>query len=277
MASMKCPKCGKFIKDDASYCIYCGVTLRNLNTEEDAESGYEEPVKKPAPAMRKVTSLQSPVQPTRPVKEEPKRENAPLPVEHKKAAVPEAAPEEDELMDEDYLLYDDDMDEDEEQGEAEDDVEDDYDEEADEYYEEEDSDPDVDDEDADDEIEDDEEAFSRLMAASSKKENKKASKSAKKEPEKAVKKMKDTVNMFWQNKKTKPKPERSEPEYEEDEDYPEEDVEEAEEYDDSYYDDVMAAVDARIGHIEKENIVRTIGIVAVVVIIVVTMIYCIVL
>lgn len=273
MASMKCPKCGKFIKDDASYCIYCGVTLRNLNTEEDVESGSEEPVKKPAPTMRKVTSLQSPVQPARPVKEEPKRENAPLPVEHKKAAVPETAPEEDELMDEDYLLYDDDMDEDEDQGEAEDDVEDDYDEETDEYYEEEDSDPDTDDEEAEDEIEDDEEAFSRLMAASSKKENKKASKSAKKEPEKAVKKMKDTVNMYWQNKKTKPKPEHSEPEYEEDEVYPEE----AEEYDDSYYDDVMAAVDARIGHIEKENIVRTIGIVAVVVIIVVTMIYCIVL
>lgn len=316
MASIKCPKCGKFIKSESSYCLFCGSTLRNFNSDEGAdapESGAEAPEKKVSQVHR-VASLDNPkpIEKPSPIMTGTKEitRNKPMPQPQKQAPVPPAPVaktyEEELVEDEEYEEDEGNFDEsgyDERDG-----VDDEY--SAEEEFDDQDNQDEYMEDDetgSDEEPLDDEEAFLRLMQKASEKEQPKKKEPKKKDREKSLLestirqvagKVQENIGDLGKEEKRFSRKKRNEDvgskkkvhedlildeedELEEDpsellDDEPDEDPEEPQ-IDISYYNNIMDAVDAKISGITKENVIHTIAVVAIVTIIIVAMIYCIVL
>lgn len=291
MASIKCPNCGKFIRSGSSYCIMCGATLRNLDSDEGNEPDIEETPteKKEPPQMQRMSSLNQPA-------------SKPMYAKTPKNAVPTAAPVETFQKPEKEEFYEDmeDLDSDEmndflqEDEDMAEDAEYDNDEivEDDEENQDEDAFPEDEEEDEDEDPEDDEEAFARLLNGTKdtpeSKKDKKEKIDNKKIPSAAINNLKKNLMGFDNSAKLKRNKakktqnvavEEDEDVFLEDEDdellYEDETVAEIDK--DKYYDDIISEVDKRISHIKKDNLVHAISVVAVFIVIIVFMIYCVVL
>lgn len=293
MGSIKCPECGKFIKETASYCIHCGTTFKNYSMDDDEKEKPDAP-----PSLHKISSLGKPDQAQardeqqKAAGAEKKTQNQSVSkkadTEHKAQTKPDD--EEDYTEDEDYQeeSYEDDTDSDPED-EDYDDPEDEYEDES--YIEDdeddEDEEPDEDDEEDDeDELEDDEEMLAMLLGEneSEKKDSQEQIKKQKRKKlsaERQAKESDQNIKSVLSSSigKTKSflvkKQEEGKNRAEEKPSPKKKYVEDVNT--DGYYDNVIEEVDARISHILKENVIHTLTLVIVCIIIIVFMIYCIVL